>query len=219
MVNHLVNRWKDKVKQPSLVSKIRNIGQPSGNLKQQISLVTQRLDIQIETLENALNRFENRENDIFKRIVKALSERDGARANILATELSEIRKVEKMLTHASIAIESFSMRLITVSEVGDLVTILGPSVNILKTVRCEMSTILPEASQELGNIGNLLSDVFATTGQSTEMSVNIGIRTTSEAEKILEEAELAAEKRLEGQLPEVTTGNAVVKRTRIESCT
>jgi len=37
-----------------------------------------------------------------------------------------------------------------------------------------MSNIFPEASQELGNIGNLLSDIVTTTNQSTSMPVDIG---------------------------------------------
>ena len=45
-----------------------------------------------------------RDKEIFQRVVKAMTERDTARANILATELGEIRKVEKMLSHASLAL-------------------------------------------------------------------------------------------------------------------
>ena len=217
MVNRFINRWTEKEKDQSLVSKIKNIGQPSESLKQQISVVAQRIDVQTKTLDTAVKRFETRDVDIFKRVVKALSERDNARANILATELSEIRKVEKMLTHASIALESISMRLTTVSEIGDLVTILGPAASLLKTVRSDMSTILPEASQELGNIGNLLSDIVATTNQSAEMPVNIGGRTTLEAEEILQEAQLIAEKKLEGQMPEVPSEKVINKRTLIET--
>ena len=149
MVNRFVDRWKEKEKEPSVVSKIKNMGKPSENLKEQISLVTQRLDVQTKTLDNAVNRFEVRDAEIFKRVVKALSEHDEARANIFATELGEIRKVEKMLTHASLGLQSVSMRLSTVSEMGDLVTALSPAKTVLNSIRSEMCSVLPEASQEL----------------------------------------------------------------------
>ena len=82
-----------------------------------------------------MKRFENRDAAIFQRVVKAMADRDQARANIYATELGEIRKVEKMLTQASIALESVSMRLKTVSEVGDLVAMLAPAAGVLNNIR------------------------------------------------------------------------------------
>lgn len=215
MANKFVDRWKDKEKQPSIISKIKNVTKPSENLKQQISSVIQRIDVQTKTLDTAVKRFESRDADIFNRVVKALTARDEARANVFASELSEIRKVEKMLTHASVAMQGLSIRLNTVSEIGDLVTVLSPAKNILSGISSEMCSILPEASQELGNIGCLLSDIVATTSQGTEMTVDVG-RINPEAEKILEEAELIAENRLEEQFPEVASGKLNRRSSSIE---
>ena len=217
MGNRFVDRWKDKEKEQSVVSKIKSIGKPSENLKEQISLVTQRLDVQTRTLDNAVKRFEIRDADIFQRVVKAMTERDTARANILATELGEIRKVEKMLTHASLALQSVSMRLSTVSEMGDVVAVLSPAKSLLNNIRSEMCSILPEASQELGNIGSILSDIVTTTNQGTDMPVNT-IMASADALQILEEAEVAAESRLKEKLPDAATGIANNnKRTSIEA--
>jgi division protein CdvB (Snf7/Vps24/ESCRT-III family) len=216
LVNRFVDRWKEKEKEPSVVSKIKNIAKPQENLKEQISLVTQRLDVQTRTLDAAVKRFEIRDADIFQRVVKAMTDRDTARANILATELGEIRKVEKMLSHASLALQSVSMRLSTVSEMGDVVAVLSPAKSMLNSIRSEMCSILPEASQELGNIGNLLSDIVTTTNQGTDTPVNT-IMASADALQILEEAEVAAESRLKEKLPEAATGIATNKRTSIEA--
>jgi division protein CdvB (Snf7/Vps24/ESCRT-III family) len=214
--NRFLDKWKNKEKQPSLTSKIKNIAKPPQNTKEQISMVTKRLDIQTQTLDNAVKRFENRDAAIFKCVVTALSERDKARANVLANELWEIRKVEKMLMHASLALESVSMRLNTVSEVGDLVALLAPAASVLNNIRSGMSSVLPEADQELENIGSLLTDIVISTNQSTEIPVNIGAA-NEDAQKILEEAELAAEKRLREQFPEVATEVATSKQTSLEA--
>ena len=216
MGNRFVDRWKDKEKEPSVVSKIKSIGKPQENLKEQISLVTQRLDVQTRTLDAAVKRFEVRDAEIFQRVVKAMSQRDTARANILATELGEIRKVEKMLTHASLALQSVSMRLSTVSEMGDVVAVLSPAKNMLNNIRSEMCSIFPEASQELGNIGSILSDIVTTTNQGTDMPVN-SILASADALAILDEAEVAAESRLREQIPEAATGTAINKKTSIET--
>ncbi|MCL4429454.1 MAG: hypothetical protein M1167_01760, partial [Chloroflexi bacterium] len=194
-----MDRWKEKEKEPSVVSKIKNIAKPQENLKEQISIVTQRLDAQTRSLDMAVKRFEARDAEIFSRVVKAMTNRDQARANILATELGEIRKVEKMLSHASLALQSVSMRLSTVSEMGDIVAVLNPAKGLLNNIRTEMCSIMPEASQELGSIGNLLSDICTSTNQGNDTPMNI--MASADALQILEEAEVAAEKKLQDQIP------------------
>ena len=211
MVKSFGNLWKSKEKEESVITKITNIGKPSISLKEQINVVNQRLELQTRTLDNAVQRFEMRDAEIFGRIVKAMSERDNARANILASELSEIRKVEKMLTHASLALQSVSMRLNTVSEMGDLVSILSPAKGVLNGIRTEMCGILPEASQELGNIGGLLSEIVVTTNQGTDMPVE-NARASPEAMQILEEAEIAAEIKLKDQLPEISDAGQILQK-------
>ena len=199
------------------MSKIKNIGKPSESLKEQISLVTQRLDKQTKYLDTAVERFESRDADIFDRVVRAMSKRETARANILATELGEIRKVKKMLTHASLALQSVSMRLNTVLEMGDVVSVLNPAKNTLNDIRSEMCNIFPEASQELGNIGNLLSDIVTTTtNQGVDTPANT-IMASADALQILEEAEVAAENKLRKQLPKAGTGVVNNNRTSVEA--
>lgn len=215
MGNHF--KWKQEEKE-SVVSKLKNATKPQENLKEQIGLVTQKLDVQTRTLDAAVKRFEMRDAEVFQRVVRAMENRDQARANILATELGEIRKVEKMLTHASLALQSVSMRLNTVSEMGDLVAVLSPAKTLLNGVRSEMCSIMPEASQELGNIGNLLSDICVNSSSQYMDVNNVGSQAANEeALKILEEAEVAAESRLKDRLPEITPGIGVNKRPDLEA--
>lgn len=216
MVDGFVDRWKEKPQQPSFLSKIKEVGKPSVGLKKQINMVLQRIEIQKQKLNNAQSRFEKRDNTLFKRTVKALSERDILRANVLAGELAEIRKVEKMLMHASLALESVSLRLNTVSELGDIVTVIAPAAGVLNNIRNGMAGVLPEAGHELENIGTLLTDIVSSTHQDTGMPVNIG-KATFEAEKILEEAETAAERKLKAQLPEISTSALAQEITSVET--
>ena len=216
MVDRFVDRWKEKPQQPSFVSKIKEMGKPSQGLKKQIKTVLQRIEVQKQKLNNAENRFEKRDATLFKRTVKALSERDTMRANVLAGELAEIRKVEKMLMHASLALESVSLRLNTVSELGDIVTVIAPAAGVLNNIRSGMSHVFPEAGRELENIGNLLTDIVTSTNQDTGMPVDLGTASV-EAEKILEEAETAAERKLKAQLPEVSTAVPTQEKTSVET--
>ena len=216
MVNRFIDRWKEKKQQPTFLSKIKDTGEPSQGLKQQISIVLQRIEIQKQKLNNAQSRFEKRDTTLFKRTIEALSERDTMRANVLAGELAEIRKVEKMLMHASLALESVSLRLNTVSELGDAVTVLAPAAGVLNNIRGEMSGIFPEAGHELENIGTLLTDIVTTTHNDTGVPVNIGTASL-EAEKILQEAETAAERKLKEQFPEISAAIPKQEKNSIET--
>lgn len=218
MGNRFINHWKSKEQEePSISSKIKNIGKPQENVKDQINTVIQRLDIQTKTLDAAIQRFQSRDASLFQAVVKAMANRDQARANIMANELGEIRKIEKMLIQESLALESVSMRLKTVSEVGDLVAVLAPAACVLKDVRSGMSGVLPQASQELESIGSLLGDICTQTSQSSESPVNLGAA-NEDALAILQEAEVAAEKRVRDQFPDVASGTGFTtnKRTSIE---
>ena len=192
LADSFVDKWTKKRQQQSFFSKIKDAGKPSVGLKKQISTVLKRIEVQKQKLNNAQSRFEKRDATLFKRIVKALSERDNMRANVLASELAEIRKVEKMLMHAFLALESVSLRLNTVSELGDVVTVLAPAANVLNNIQVGMSAIFPEAGHELKNIGTLLTDIVSTTHNDIGRPVNSGTASL-EAEKILQEAETAAE--------------------------
>ena len=203
MVNNFINRWNSKGKDSSILSKIKDSGKPSQGLKQQIVTVIQRIEGQKNKLNNASQRFEQRDLTLFKRITKALTERDTMRANVLASELAEIRKVEKMLMHAGLALESVSIRLKTVSELGEVMTVLAPAAGVLNSIRGGMSGIFPEAGQEIENIGSLLNDIVSTTNQDIRSPVDIK-SAGLEATKILKEAEEAASKRLREQFPEVS---------------
>jgi division protein CdvB (Snf7/Vps24/ESCRT-III family) len=201
---NFVHRWKKKETQSSLTEKIKNVTNPPGNLKQQLTDVSRQIDVQVHKLDNACRRFEHRDGTLFKRVITSISQRDTARANILAGELAEIRKVEKMLMHAKLALESVSMRLTTVSELGDVVVALAPAANVLSSISSDMSGIFPEANRELENIGGLLGEIVTSTTQTSGMPVNVDAA-NAEAEKILEEAERAAEERIKQQLPDVAS--------------
>jgi division protein CdvB (Snf7/Vps24/ESCRT-III family) len=216
LTDRFVDRWTEKSQNPSLLSKITGVGKSSQGLKKQIKTILQRIEIQKQKLNNAQGRFEKRDAALFKRTVTALSERDIMRANVLAGELAEIRKVEKMLMHSSLALESVSLRLNTVSELGDAVAIIAPAAGVLNNIRSGMAGVFPEADRELESIGTLLTDIVSSTNQDTGAPVNIGTASL-EAEKILEDAEEAAEQRLKEKLPEISTTIAGPERTKAQT--
>ena len=65
-------------------------------------------------------------------------------------------------------------------------------------------------------IVGLLAEIVSSTNQNSGVPVNIGTA-SAEAAKILEEAELAAERKLKEQLPEVATAVSMSEKTSVET--
>jgi division protein CdvB (Snf7/Vps24/ESCRT-III family) len=113
--------------------------------------------------------------------------------------------MEKMIMQARLALEQIVLRLRTVSELGDVVSTLGPAVSVLRAVKAGMANIFPEAERELGQIGNLLSGIIVEAGQSTGLSINFETA-NEDAQKILTEAAAVAEQKIKEKFPELPAG-------------
>ncbi len=195
-------KWEEREAKTPFYTKIKEAVRPPGPLKPRLNFAIKRVELQIRRLEKATNRFSERDKSLFARTVKAYSQRDIVRANVFANELAEMRKTEKMVMHAMLALEQVVLRLRTVSELGDVVSALAPTVGVLRSVRTGMAGVLPEAERELGQIGNLLNEIIIDTGQSTGLDVNFEAA-NEDAQNILKEAATIAEQKIKEELPEI----------------
>jgi len=198
-------QWGGNEPDVPLATKIKETVRPPGPLKPRIDFAIRRLDLQIQRLDKASDRFTDRDKSIFTRIVDAYSKHDMTRANVFANELAEIRKMEKMIMHARLALEQIVLRLRTVSELGDVVSTLAPAVGVLRTVKSGMASVFPEAERELGQIGTLLSGIIVDAGQSTGLTLNFEA-VNEDAQKILNEAASVAEQKIKEKFPELPAG-------------
>jgi len=198
-------RWDERRDEQPITERIKEAVRPPGPLKPRLDMAVRRIELQIQKLDQASERFSQRDKSIFARIVDAYTKHDMARANVFANELAEIRKMEKMIMQARLALEQIVLRLRTVSELGDVVSTLGPAVSVLRAVKAGMANIFPEAERELGQIGNLLSGIIVEAGQSTGLSINFETA-NEDAQKILTEAAAVAEQRIKEKFPELPAG-------------
>ena len=218
MSEKFARKWETRPDQQSITNKIREAVRPPGPLKPRLDRAIRRIEVQIQKLDRASERFSQRDKSIFAKIVEAYTQHDMARANILANELAEIRKMEKMIMHAKLALEQIVLRLSTVSELGDIVTTLAPAVSVLRSVRGGMAMIFPEAERELGEIGDLLNGIIIEAGQTTGSTINFEAA-NEDAQKILNEAATVAEQRIKEKLPELPAGvpTATAEKSTVET--
>ncbi len=205
MSEKFAKKWGETYDTSPLTTRIKEAVRPPGPLKPRLDSAIRGIEFQIQKLDKATDRFTKRDQSIFARIVNAYSKHDMPRANVFANELAEIRKMEKMIMHARLALEQIALRLKTVSELGDVVTTLAPAIGVLRSVRNGMSTVFPEAERELGSIGDLLSGIIMDAGQTTGLSINFDTA-SEDAQKVLQEAATVAEQKMKEKFPELPAG-------------
>ena len=217
MSERFAKKWESKKEGDSLSTSIRNTVRSPPPLKPALDAATRKLELQISKLDQANERFTQKDKSLFAKLVDSYTKHDQAHANIYATELAEIRKMSKLIMNARLALDQVALRIRTVSELGDVVAALGPCVGVLRSVSSGIGGVLPEAENELGDIGNMLSGLMFEAGSSSGMSLNFE-NVNEDASKILAEAATVAEQKVSANFPDLPPGmpGASKSKTKIE---
>ena len=206
MSERFSKKWESRREEQPLTNRVKDAVRPPGPLKPRLDFAVRRIELQVQKLDQATERFSQRDKTIFARIVDAYTKHDTARANVFANELAEIRKMERLIINARLALEQIVLRLRTVSELGDVVSTLGPAVSVLRSVKTGLVSVFPEAESELGEIGNMLSGIMIEAGQgSSGMTLSFD-SVNEDAAKILTEASTVAEQRIKEKFPDLPPG-------------
>ena len=193
--------WKAQEKE-SFGKQVRDTVRGPQPMRPQIQKATQQLTGEINRLDQAMNRLKQRETSIFKKTVTAVQAHDQESSKAYSNELSEVRKMEKIVTQSKIALEQITTRLQTVTDIGDFAATIAPAIGVIKNVRATLGEAMPDAQGELGQIGAQLNTVRVDVGQITGTTF-YQAENSEEANKILAEASAIAEKRMAENLPEV----------------
>ena len=205
MAERFAKKWETRREEQPFTNRIKDAVKPPGPLKPRLDFAVRRIDLQVQKLDQATDRFTQRDKTIFARIVDAYTKHDTARANVFANELAEVRKMERLIINARLALEQIVLRLRTVSELGDVVSTLGPAVGVLRSVKAGLTSVFPEAENELGEIGNMLSGIMIEAGQGSGMTLNFD-SVNEDASKILNEAATVAEQKIKEKFPDLPPG-------------
>jgi len=175
-------------------------------LKPRIEEAQKKLQMQIAKLEGMSSKMQEKDKVIFSRIVKAMQNHDNHYGKLLSGELSQIRKMIKMIDSAKTAFEQIQLRLNTMTEMGDVVFTLGPAVNAIKGIQGGLSSMMPQADQSFGQISDLLGNIMTGSNQTPTMTAAIdssSIKLDEEAMDILQEATSLLEENTRDKFPDL----------------
>jgi len=198
-------KWEKRDQGPGIIERIRGSVNAPRPLKSQIEQADRQIRLLISQLDATVNRIKQRDSTIFKSVVTALAKHDSQHAAVYANELTEVRKMGKMVTQAQLALEQVSLRLGTITDLGEIATTLAPAVSVIRSMKDTLGTALPQADQEIGEISDLLSSVLVDAGATGGLSLNFDAA-NEDAQKVLEEASAVAEQRMRESFPEIPVG-------------
>ena len=186
----------------SVTGKLRDAVKPQGALKPRIQTAVNKLQVQISKMDSMLSKLQERDAQLFQRVVTAMQAHDTSTSRVLSNELAEIRKVTKMLGNARMSLEQVQLRLTTIHDLGDAMVAIGPAMSTMKGLKSSLGRFMPEADSELNAMSQTLNGLMVDSlaGDSFNMESDAS---SEETEKILQEASAVAEQQIGEKFPSV----------------
>lgn len=200
------DRWTQKKKEP-ITNRIREKIIPQEPLRKRLMTVQQSLDREIAKLDKIDNNLKKKDEKMMKNVVASMEKHDEKHASTQANELSESRKMMRMTSQSKMVLEQISLRLGTISELGDAVTVLTPILPVIKGLKGGMSGIIPNAGSEIDEISESLNNLLVDSGNITGSLINFEAN-SEDAKSIIAEASAIAEQKKSDNLPNIPPQNA-----------
>lgn len=87
MSERFAKKWESRREEGSFVDTIRGTVKPQAPLKPRLDYAVKRLELQMNRLDQANDRFTQKDKTLFAKLVDAYTKHDTAHANIYANEL------------------------------------------------------------------------------------------------------------------------------------
>ena len=186
----------------SVTGKLREAVKPQGALKPRIQTAVNKLQVQVSKMDSMNTKLQERDQQIFQRIVTAMQQHDTSTSKVLSNELAEIRKVSRMLGNARMSLEQVQLRLTTIHDLGDAMVAIGPAMSTMKGLKSSLGRFMPEADTELNSMTQTLNGLMVDSFSGDAFNVE-SEATSEETDKILQEASAVAEQQIGDKFPSV----------------
>ena len=185
-----------------MAAKFRDTVKPQGALKPRIQNAVNKLQVQTTKMDAMLTKLDQRDQQLFTRVVTAVQQHDTSASKVLSNELAEIRKVKKMLGGARMSLEQVQLRLSTIHDLGDAMVAIGPAMSTMKGLQSSLGKFMPEADSELNAMTQTLNGLMvdSISGDSFNMESDAS---SEETNAILQEASAVAEQQIGEKFPGV----------------
>nr|WP_238026045.1 Snf7 family protein [Metallosphaera javensis (ex Hofmann et al. 2022)] len=157
---------------------------------------------QQDKLDETMRKLEDRDKDLFDKVVRSQENGEMTRATIYAQEISEIRKIMKIVYTARLAIEKVRIRLETIHDIQGVSSMIGPVGRTLESLKEQVRGVAPEVAIALDSIISSVNSIAVETGM-TVSDRSLVPTVDDEARRILDEARKTAETKISERMPKL----------------
>ena len=171
------------------------------------------INAQISHLKSIDTKFSAMDTNFSSKIAQNIKLGNNARANVIANELSAMRRLRKNTQNASLALEVVAIRFSTITEFSMMMDTINPTVEMLVDIQKDLSKAVPSATEVISQVHTLSSDVLINSSINTDVG-KIGAVVDQDALSILSDVQNSLEDEAKEKLPEVPE-SIIPKRSRI----
>jgi hypothetical protein len=158
-----------------------------------LSVSGRRIEVHKREIVALRLRLQNRQQLLFEQVVKAIESRDDNRASVYAVELSEVKKVLRVVTASELALTQIVVRLESIRDVGDVFTKMNEAFKVMRNISKSVSGVVPALEDTTNEVNTTLSETLLDLGKLSP-SISIDPRTEGDQE-IFEKAKLFSEEK------------------------
>ena len=163
-------------------------------------------------LGQVIVKLTQRDRVLFKTCATALKAKNKERAEIFANELSEIRKLTKVLYHTQILVERIILRLETLKEFNSAFADLKPVLINLQSVTKSLNAFMPQMAYEMERVNETIFEVMTMSKiDATKLEVPTDVKTPG-GQEVLKEVAGVLEERITEKLPEPPSSAPVMEK-------
>ena len=171
---------------------------PNSHVKPRIESIINDIQLQISKLDVKISKMKAREETLLNKVVDATKSHDITHTKILSVELAQLRKNQRTLNQARIALEQVSMRTSTIHTLSEIMETLEPAMNPVNGLKSDFEILVPSTDTELDYMQMLTNSILSDSNQNNEIDI-IGMNIVELSENndighIINEASEVAEK-------------------------
>lgn len=174
----------------------------SGQFYYDVNSAISVINTQISQLRVIDKKFSNMDANFSSKITQNIKSGNNARANIIANELSAMRRLRKNTQNASLALEVVAIRFTSINEFSAIMDTINPTVDMLQDIQKDLSKAVPSATNVLSEIHTLTDDVLTNSNIHADDG-KIGSVVDKDALAILNDVQNSLEDEAKEKLPEV----------------
>lgn len=185
----------------------------SGQFYYDVNNAVSVINAQISNLKSIDNKFSNMDASFNSKIAQNIKLGNNALANVMANELSAIRRLRKNTQNASLALEVVAIRFSTMTEFSMMMDTINPTVEMLTDIQKDLSKVVPSATDVLSQVHSMSSDVLI----NSDINMNgekIGSVVDKDALLILNDVQNNLEDEAKEKLPEIPQ-SIISKRSNV----